>query len=115
MAEERERTSTGAGTEGGRDDPTSSGEHRRGRRPELESDEGAGATRDADRAEGGEEGIAGEGPDQSGTVSGSTGGVTGTSGHSGGTQSPGSRGAGFPGISPEEARRLRRRRRREGR
>lgn len=60
-----------------------------------------------------EEGVAGEGSDQSGTLPGSVGGTTGTAGHSHGTQAPGSDIEPFPGLSPQEAERLRRQRRRK--
>lgn len=104
-----------AGTEG-QNVPRRDREPSDGRVPHRPSEEGSGAQREHGDTPGSEEGIAGEGPGQSGTVEGSMGGTTGTAGHSGGTQAPGATDPGFPGMSADEAERRRRegRRRRDG-
>ena len=60
------------------------------------------------------EGSTAEPRGESGTLPGSVGGTTGTAGRAPGIQTPGAKTPGFPGISPEEARRLRGKKRGKG-
>jgi len=84
---------------------------RRAARPRNAHEREGSLIRELVEFETGMEGSTAEPRAESGTLPGSVGGTTGTAGRTPGIQAPGATAPGFPGISPEEAKRLRKRKR----